>query len=115
MRKQPLVSGAFAAALALVGALPILGRPAAAADGGTVSITLPEDHDTFQPGPDLDLVQGFCAACHAPDYVYTQPPLTRAQWHAEVTKMQRTYHCPLPDSAVDGLVEYLMSQNGKAD
>ena len=44
-----------------------------------------------------------------------QPPLAKAQWHAEVLKMQQTFHCPLPESAVDGLVDYLMSQNGKAD
>ncbi len=100
---------------ALAVALLVLGRPAVAAGSGTVSIDLPEDHDNFRPGPGLDLAESYCAACHAPDYVYMQPPLAKAQWHAEVLKMQQTFHCPLPESAVDGLVDYLMSQNGKAD
>ena len=110
MRRKPLVLGATMLA---VGALLALGRPVIAAD--IVSITLPEDHDSFKEGPHLDLAQGFCAACHAPDYVYMQPPLTKAQWRAEVTKMQQTFHCPVTDDAIDGLVAYLMSQNGKTD
>ncbi len=110
MRTKPIILGA---AMLAIGALLALGQPVTAAD--TVSITLPEDHDSYKDGPHLDLAQGYCAACHAPDYIYMQPPLTKAQWHAEVTKMQQTFHCPLPDEAVDGLVDYLMSQNGKAD
>ena len=39
---------------ALAGALLVLGRPALAAGRGTVSIDLPEDHDSFRPGPGLD-------------------------------------------------------------
>lgn len=102
----------LAAGLALCGLLG-LAQTAVAADDGVVSITLPGDHYSYQPGPNVEEAQGYCAACHAPDYVYMQPPLSRAQWHGEVLKMQKTYGCPVPDQTVDAIVDYLMSQNGR--
>jgi hypothetical protein len=51
--------------------------------------------------------------CHAADYVYMQPPLTKSQWTAEVMKMKTAYGAAIPDDAVDPLVTYLVGQNGK--
>lgn len=86
--------------------------PAGAADN-VVSITLPEDHDSFRAGPNAEAVANHCVICHAPDYVYMQPPLTRAQWEAEVKKMKTVFGCPLPDELVDQMTDYLVGQNGK--
>ena len=68
----------------------------------------------FKPGPNAELAQRHCVACHSADYVYMQPPLSRAQWTAEVTKMQKAFAAPIPDADVTPLVDYLMTQNGKS-
>jgi len=77
------------------------------------TITLPPANIALKDGPNVGLAQAKCLICHSADYVYTQPPLTRAQWTAEVTKMQKTYGAPIADSDIPLLVDYLMSQNGK--
>ena len=77
------------------------------------SITLPPASNTLQDGPNLALAQSKCLICHSTDYIYIQPPLTKAQWTAEVTKMQKTYGAPIADADIPLLVDYLMSQNGK--
>ena len=102
------------AVIALV-AWPLLlaGAHSAKAADNVVSITLPEDHDSFRPGPNAEAATTHCVICHAPDYVYMQPPLTRAQWEAEVKKMKAVYGCPLPDEMVGQVTDYLVSQNGK--
>jgi mono/diheme cytochrome c family protein len=79
----------------------------------TVTIQLPPDARQFAPGPGQALAQANCTVCHAADYVYMQPPLTKTQWTAEVSKMKTAYGAPIPDDAVDALVTYLVSQNGK--
>jgi hypothetical protein len=80
----------------------------------TTSITLPPPNITFKDGPNVGLAQSRCLICHSADYVYIQPPLTRAQWTAEVTKMQKTFGAPITDADIPLLVDYLMSQNGKS-
>jgi len=87
----------------------------AATASGVTTITLPPPNNAFKPGPNAALAQAKCVICHSADYVYTQPPLTKKQWTAEVTKMQKTYGAPLSDDDIAPLVEYLMSQNGKPD
>lgn len=84
---------------------------AAAAD--TVSVTLPRDARQFGPGPGQALATANCTPCHAADYVYMQPPLTKDQWRAEVLKMKNAYGAVIPDDTVDPLVAYLVTQNGK--
>lgn len=82
---------------------------------GVVTITLPPPNREFRPGPNLALTQTKCVICHSADYVYMQPPLTKKQWTAEVTKMQKVFGAPVTDDDIAPLVEYLMSQNGKPD
>ena len=79
----------------------------------SASITLPPPDNALKDGPNLALAQGRCLICHSADYIYTQPPLTKAQWTAEMTKMQKTYGAPITDADIPLLVDYLMSQNGK--
>jgi sulfite dehydrogenase (cytochrome) subunit B len=77
-----------------------------------VSVTLPAPLVPFKDGPNVEVARAYCLTCHSAEYVYMQPPLSRATWTAEVTKMRNTYGAAIPDSAIDGIVDYLVSQNG---
>lgn len=63
--------------------------------------------------PGHSLANAMCLACHSADYVRTQPPtLPRATWKAIVTKMQKTFGAPIPDDAIDPIVDYLVKTYG---
>jgi hypothetical protein len=108
MKRQTILS--IAALAALLAAGVVVTR---ADTNGT--IVLPPPNNTLKDGPNVALAQTKCLICHSADYIYMQPPLTRKQWTAEVTKMQKTYGAPIADADVAPLVDYLMSQNGKPD
>jgi mono/diheme cytochrome c family protein len=74
-----------------------------------VNYKTPDEVAAFKPGPNLDVVQGNCTACHSSDYVVTQPPMKdrKAFWQAEVTKMIKVYGAPIDDADVGKIVEYL--------
>ena len=97
-----------AAVVAAASAVFVLG-----ATFGTVKVNLPPDDVKFKPGPGRDVTNANCSTCHSAAYVYTQPPLTRAQWTAEVTKMRTAYKAPIADGDIPTIVDYLMTQNGK--
>jgi mono/diheme cytochrome c family protein len=78
-----------------------------------MSIQIPPSPVQFKPGPNLATVQANCLVCHSAEYVYNQPPLTRAVWTAEVNKMRNAYKAQIQDADVDKIVDYLMTQNGK--
>ena len=80
----------------------------------TVSITLPQDKVHFKSGPGAQTAQTYCVTCHTAEYVYMQPPLTRAQWEGVVNKMRKVFGAPLPEDQVKAVVDYLMTQNGKS-
>ncbi len=90
-------------------------RAPAATGPSVVTVSFPAPTIDFKPGPNLAAAQANCLICHGADYVYNQPPLSRAQWTAEVNKMRNVYKALLADDAVavDKIVDYLMSQNGK--
>jgi mono/diheme cytochrome c family protein len=102
-----------AAFLSAVFGLAACAAPMAADMSGTVKIELPAETARFQPGPGMETAQRSCMTCHSVDYIYMQPPLTKAQWHGEVVKMKKVYGAPFPERDVDTIVDYLMSQNGK--
>ena len=96
--------------------VPLLASAAIAASGfGAVTAApanykLPEETAAFKPGPNLDVVQNNCTACHSADYINTQPrgPKFRKDfWQAEVTKMIKVYGAPIGDADVPKIVEYL--------
>jgi cytochrome c553 len=79
-----------------------------------VSITLPATRGEFQTAPGSDLATGRCLVCHSAEYVYTQPPLSKAQWTAEIKKMKNVYGATFIDDAdIEPLATYLVGQNGK--
>ena len=75
-----------------------------------VNYTLPEETAAFKPGPNLDVVQNNCTACHSADYIKTQPQGEKFKkdfWQAEVTKMIKVYGAPIDQADVGKIVEYL--------
>ena len=75
-----------------------------------VSYTLPDETAAFKPGPNLEVVQNNCTACHSADYIQTQPhgpKFKKDFWQAEVTKMIKVYGAPIDEADVGKIVEYL--------
>jgi sulfite dehydrogenase (cytochrome) subunit B len=92
-----------------------VGVIAAASLGGAViaapvKYKLPEETAAFKPGPNLEVVQNNCTACHSADYVSTQPrgpKFKKDFWQAEVVKMIKVYGAPIEEADVPKIVEYL--------
>lgn len=81
----------------------------AGATAAPVNYKIPDEIAAFKPGPNLEVVQGNCGACHSADYIRTQPPMKdkKAFWQAEVTKMIKVYGAPIDDADVGKIVDYL--------
>jgi mono/diheme cytochrome c family protein len=81
----------------------------AGATAAPVNYKIPDEVAAFKPGPNLEVVQGNCGACHSADYIRTQPPMKdkKAFWQAEVTKMIKVYGAPIDDADVGKIVDYL--------
>ena len=75
---------------------------------------LPEEKIAFKSAPGAQLAQASCIMCHSHEYITTQPPLTRDQWKASVTKMLQKYAAPVPPENVEALLDYLAQSYGKA-
>jgi sulfite dehydrogenase (cytochrome) subunit B len=93
----------LAVALSTVGLVTVSAKP--------LSYTLPDETAVFKPGPNLDVVQGNCGACHSADYIATQPQgptFKKAFWEAEVTKMIKIYGAPIDEADVPKIVDYLV-------
>ncbi len=88
----------------------VAGLGGMAATAAPVNYTLPEETAAFKPGPNLEVVQNNCTACHSADYIKTQPhgeKFKKDFWAAEVTKMIKVYGAPIEDADVGKIVEYL--------
>ncbi|QOZ47541.1 cytochrome c [Bradyrhizobium sp. CCBAU 53340] len=74
-----------------------------------INYKTPDEVAAFRPGPNLEVAQGNCAACHSSDYIATQPQMKdkKAFWQAEVTKMIKVYGAPIADADVSKIVDYL--------
>lgn len=55
-----------------------------------------------------------CISCHSARYVQMQPDFSEKAWMAIVTKMQKSYGAPVPDSSVKEIVQYLVAIKGKS-
>ena len=93
---------ASAAAVALISVSQVTAKP--------MSYKIPDETVTLKPGPNLEVAQNNCTACHSADYVQTQPrgpKFKRDFWQAEVTKMIKVYGAPIDDADVGKIVDYL--------
>ena len=98
------------ASLLLFSALAVAALTSDAANAAPVSYTLPEETAAFKPGPNLEVVQNNCTACHSADYINTQPrgpKFKKDFWQAEVTKMIKLYGAPIDDADAGKIVDYL--------
>lgn len=79
-----------------------------------LEITLPAETARLaeSPLPGYALATAMCYTCHSADYTRVQPVSSRAYWKATVTKMQKTFGAPIPDEAVEPIVEYLVKTYG---
>ncbi len=83
---------------------------APAVEAKPISYALPEETAAFSPGPNLEVVQNNCTACHSADYVKTQPRgpnFKKNFWQAEVTKMITVFGAPIEPADVPKIVDYL--------
>jgi hypothetical protein len=109
MRAIPLATlFALAGCGATPGETPKTERSALSGALAPRSIALPEDEARF-PEPAGALLNRNCLSCHSADMVLYQPRLTEAQWRAAIEKMRDTFHAPIPDADVDGLVAELVA------
>ncbi|MDE2573283.1 MAG: cytochrome c [bacterium] len=113
MRWTSIVGAALLAAAGGLGAWGAAAGGAQSDPNVTVSVTYPPERQMFKDGEGAGLARANCQICHSSDYVYTQPPLTKAQWAAEVTKMKRVYGANIQDGDVDAIAAYLVTQNGR--
>jgi mono/diheme cytochrome c family protein len=103
MNRRPLLAP-------LLAFTAIAGLSLVSVSAAPVNYKLPEETAAFKPGPNLDVVQNNCTACHSADYINTQPrgpKFKKDFWQAEVTKMIKVYGAPIDDADVPKIVEYL--------
>jgi mono/diheme cytochrome c family protein len=99
------------AALAFLNANFVLAL--AQAEGTTTkSIVLPPETVNLKPGDGLDMVQIHCVVCHSGDYIQMQPPLTKAQWTAEVKKMINVMGAKISEADASIISNYLAQYYG---
>ncbi len=93
-----------------IGFVGVAGDPVSVT-AASINYQVPQETAAFRSGPNLDVVQSNCAACHSADYIATQPPMKnkREFWQAEVTKMIKVYGAPIDDANVGRIVDYLAS------
>ena len=80
-----------------------------AASAAPIDYKLPEETAALKPGPNLEVAQNNCTACHSADYIKTQPIMksTKDFWQAEVTKMIKVYGAPIDEADGGKIVDYL--------
>jgi cytochrome c553 len=79
----------------------------------SISVDLPAGDRMFPKGPNSDVADANCLACHSAGMVLNQPALSRSQWQDEVNKMRTAYKAPIDQKDVDSIVDYLVSIKGK--
>ncbi len=80
---------------------------AAPADLNSVVTKLPEagGYTTFKSN---------CISCHSARFIQMQPNLSEKTWLDIVTKMQKSFGAPVPDSSINTIVQYLVAIKGKS-
>ena len=95
-------------------AVIVFGAMSAGAVAAPLEIALPAETTRLadSPLPGYALATAFCYTCHSADYQRMQPVSSRAYWKASVTKMQKTFGAPIPDDAIEPIVDYLVKTYG---
>ena len=88
----------------------VVGLAPFAANAAPISYELPEETASLKPGPDAELAQNNCMACHSVDYITTQPRgpgFQKEFWTAEVDKMIKVYGAPIDADDARRIIDYL--------
>ena len=75
-------------------------------------ITLPEQPGEVPKGPNVEVYEQNCLACHSARYVTMQPGFPRSIWEAEVKKMIDAYGAPISEADRNKIVDYLIAVRG---
>ena len=68
----------------------------------------PPETAALKPGPNVEVAERYCRACHSADYITTQPPKVAAGfWQASVAKMVTVFGAPIPAEDQARIVAYL--------
>jgi sulfite dehydrogenase (cytochrome) subunit B len=68
---------------------------------------------TLKAGPNKEIVENNCNACHSLDYIVINSPfLSDKQWEAEVTKMIKTFGAPIEEAEAKQILIYLTKTYG---
>lgn len=68
----------------------------------------------LKKAPGVDVVEGYCGACHSLDYVPMNSPfLDAAHWDAEVAKMIKAFGAPIDPVDAKTIGDYLKENYGK--
>ena len=81
----------------------------AANSSAVTSIELPAETASLPDSPAGNLLTQRCTACHSPDFLTRQPPLTAEKWKATVVKMREAYHAPIAPAEDDAIVAALLT------
>ena len=71
------------------------------------TIALPEESAALPAGSDL--ITASCTACHSPEMLTTQPPLTAEKWQATIDKMRTVYKAPVAPADDKALIAELLA------
>jgi sulfite dehydrogenase (cytochrome) subunit B len=67
----------------------------------------------LKQGPGMNIVQGYCGACHSVDYIVMNSPfLDSAKWNAEVAKMINAFGAPIEPADAGTIADYLKQNYG---
>jgi len=92
-------------------------RPSSVSGGNftltSVDMVLPDDTGLFPDGPNADVINSNCRACHSASMALYQPKLSADQWRKEVEKMRNTFGAPASEDDVPAIVAYLTAMSDK--
>lgn len=63
--------------------------------------------------PGHEAFKQYCVSCHSARYIQMQPVFPEKTWTTLVTKMQKAFGAPIPDSSAKEIVQYLVAIKGK--
>lgn len=67
----------------------------------------------LKQAPGVDVVEGYCGACHSLDYIVMNSPfLNAAQWDEKVAKMIKAFGAPIDPADAKTIGDYLKQNYG---
>jgi sulfite dehydrogenase (cytochrome) subunit B len=93
---------------AMFGAFFLFGMTSA--QSATPPYKAPQETSVLAPGPNADVTQVYCGACHSYEYILTQPRgqgFGRDFWQAEVSKMIKVFGAQINEKEANAIVDYL--------